>query len=41
LKTGLTPSINALGALLILLTLVIVLAVGVTQMRRILVDSRS
>ncbi|GAA1786182.1 ABC transporter permease [Leucobacter iarius] len=41
LKTGLTPSINALGALLILLTLVIVLLVGVTQMRRILVDSRS
>ena len=41
LKTGLTPSINALGALLILLTLAIVLAVGVTQMRRILVDSRS
>ncbi|RGE19398.1 ABC transporter permease [Leucobacter sp. wl10] len=41
LKTGLTPSINALGALLILLTLVLVLAVGVTQMRRILVDSRS
>lgn len=40
LKTGLTPSINALGALLILLTLVIVLAVGVTQMRRILVESR-
>lgn len=41
LKTGLTPSINALGALLILLTLVIVLVVGVGQMRRILVDSRS
>lgn len=41
LKGGLTPSINALGALLILLTLVIVLAVGVTQMRRILVESRS
>lgn len=41
LKTGLTPSINALGALLILLTLTIVLLVGVSQMRRILVDSRS
>ncbi len=41
LKTGLTPSINALGALLILLTLAIVLAVGVTQMRRILVESHS
>ncbi|MBC9928624.1 MULTISPECIES: ABC transporter permease [unclassified Leucobacter] len=41
LKTGLTPSINALGALLILLTLVIVLSVGIRQMRRILVDSRS
>lgn len=39
-KTGLTPSINALGALLILLTLVVVLLVGVTQMRRILVESR-
>lgn len=41
LKTGLTPSINALGALLILLTLAIVLAVGVTQLRRIFVESRS
>lgn len=41
LKTGITPSINALGALLILLTLVIVLVVGVGQMRRILVDSKS
>lgn len=41
LKTGLTPSINALGALLILLTLVIVLTVGLTQMRRILVESRT
>ena len=41
LKNGLTPSINALGALLILLTLTIVLIVGVTQMRRILVESRS
>ncbi len=41
LKTGLTPSINALGALLIVLTLVIVLLVGVSQMRRILVESRS
>lgn len=35
LKTGLSPSINAIGALLILLTLVIVLSVGVKQMRRI------
>lgn len=41
LKTGLTPTINALGALLILLTLAIVLMVGVTQMRRIFVESRS
>lgn len=41
LKTGITPSINALGALLILVTLVIVLAVGINQMRRILVDSRA
>lgn len=37
LKTGLSPSINAIGALLILLTLVIVLSVGVKQMRRIMV----
>jgi len=41
LKTGLTPSINALGALLIMLTLVIVLLVGVSQMRKILVESRN
>lgn len=40
LKTGLTPTINALGALLIIFTLAIVLIVGVAQMRRILVDSR-
>lgn len=36
LRTGLTPSVNALGTLLILLTLAIVLTVGVRQMRRIL-----
>lgn len=40
LKTGLTPTVNALGALLIMFTLVIVLVVGVAQMRRILIDSR-
>jgi ABC-type spermidine/putrescine transport system permease subunit II len=36
LKTGITPEINALGALLILLTIVIILVVGLGQMRRIL-----
>ena len=36
LKTGLTPELNALGTLLIVLTFVIVLTVGVQQMRRIL-----
>lgn len=41
LKNGITPEINALGALLIMLTLVIVLLVGVNQMRRIFVESRS
>ncbi|WP_111720897.1 ABC transporter permease [Homoserinimonas sp. OAct 916] len=39
LKTGITPEINALGALLILLTLVIIFAVGLQQMRRILVGA--
>lgn len=39
LKTGLTPEINALGALLILFTLLIVFAVGLQQMRRILVGN--
>lgn len=37
LKTGITPEINALGALLILATVGIILAVGIGQMRRILV----
>ncbi|WP_223692674.1 ABC transporter permease [Leifsonia poae] len=36
LKTGLTPELNALGTLLIVLTFVIVLSVGIQQMRRIL-----
>ncbi len=36
LKTGLTPEINALGALLIAFTLLIILSVGVGQMRRIM-----
>jgi ABC-type spermidine/putrescine transport system permease subunit II len=39
LKTGVTPEINALGALLILLTIGIVSAVGLRQMRRILAGS--
>jgi len=36
LKTGLTPEINALGALLIAFTLLIILSVGVGQMRKIM-----
>ena len=41
LKTGITPEINALGALLILLTILIIFAVGLQQMRRILVGSHT
>lgn len=36
LRTGLTPELNALGALLVGLTLAVILVVGVSQMRRIL-----
>jgi len=36
LKTGLTPELNALGTLLVLFTLVVIMLVGVRQMRRIL-----
>jgi len=36
LKSGLTPELNALGTLLIVLTFVVVLSVGIQQMRRIL-----
>ncbi|TPW77921.1 ABC transporter permease [Schumannella soli] len=36
LKTGLTPELNALGTLLVVLTLAIILIVGVGQLRRIL-----
>ena len=39
LKTGITPEINALGATLILATIVLIFAVGLGQMRRILVGS--
>lgn len=39
LKTGITPEINALGAILILATVLIIFAVGLRQMRRILVGS--
>lgn len=39
LKTGITPEINALGALLILLTVLIIFAVGLQQMRRILIGN--
>ncbi|MDF2989771.1 MAG: transporter permease [Microbacterium sp.] len=43
LKTGITPEINALGATLIVATVLIIFAVGVGQMRRILVgdDAKS
>lgn len=36
LRTGLTPELNALGTLLVLFTLVVIVLVGVRQMRRIL-----
>jgi spermidine/putrescine transport system permease protein len=39
LKTGLTPEINALGTLLIALTVLVVLSVGVRQMRLILFNT--
>ncbi len=41
LKTGLTPEINALGTVLIGFTLLIVLAVGVRQLRDLLVTDRN
>jgi len=41
LKTGLTPEINALGTALIGVTLVIVLLVGVRQMREIVAPDRN
>ncbi|MEU0987785.1 ABC transporter permease [Streptomyces sp. NPDC005953] len=37
LKGGLTPEINALGTLLVLFTLLIILGVGMRQMRRVLI----
>ncbi|MCV7288465.1 ABC transporter permease [Mycolicibacterium wolinskyi] len=37
LKTGITPEINALGAMLIVATVLLIFAVGIRQMRRILV----
>jgi ABC-type spermidine/putrescine transport system permease subunit II len=36
LKTGLTPELNALGTLLVVFTLLVILVVGVGQLRRIL-----
>lgn len=39
LKTGLTPEINALGTLLVLLTFLVVLGVGIKQMRTVLTRS--
>jgi ABC-type spermidine/putrescine transport system permease subunit II len=41
LKTGITPEINALGAMLILATVLLIFAVGLRQMRRILVGFES
>jgi spermidine/putrescine transport system permease protein len=41
LKSGLTPELNALGTLLILLTFVVILSVGIQQMRRILAGPSS
>ncbi|MFM2475500.1 ABC transporter permease, partial [Burkholderia cenocepacia] len=38
-RTGLTPELNALGSLMVVLTLVVILVVGVGQMRRILAGS--
>ncbi|WP_264068258.1 ABC transporter permease [Mycolicibacterium komossense] len=39
LKTGITPEINALGAMLILATVLLIFAVGLRQMRSILVGN--
>ncbi|NYJ76559.1 ABC transporter permease [Allobranchiibius huperziae] len=39
LKTGITPEINALGTLLILLTFVVILGVGIRQMRQVLTQN--
>jgi ABC-type spermidine/putrescine transport system permease subunit II len=41
LKTGITPEINALGSMLILATVLLIFAVGLRQMRRILVGVNS
>jgi ABC-type spermidine/putrescine transport system permease subunit II len=41
LKTGITPEINALGSMLILATVLIIFAIGLRQMRRILVGHES
>lgn len=38
-RTGLTPELNALGSLMVVLTLVVILVVGVGQMRTILAGS--
>ncbi|WP_405796588.1 ABC transporter permease [Streptomyces sp. NBC_01506] len=40
LKGGLTPEINALGTLLVLFTLLIILGVGLRQMRQVLVGGK-
>lgn len=39
LKTGITPEINALGTILIVATIAIIFAVGIAQMRKILVGA--
>lgn len=41
LKTGITPEINALGAMLVVGTVLLIFAVGLHQMRRILVGDNS
>lgn len=41
LKTGITPEINALGAMLILSTVLVIAIVGLRQMRTILVGDRN
>lgn len=40
LKGGLTPEINALGTLLVLFTLLIILGVGLRQMRQVLLGAK-
>lgn len=41
LKTGLSPEVNALGVLIIVATVIVIFAVGLGQMRRLLLSSRT